>query len=273
MTDLPSVVSHGHSHVGKYREENQDSIRIQETENAASHGFLYAIADGMGGYSHGGVASVLALDTFFDTFYAGQAAKSANNLKNAVQNANLAVYQAAHRLGAVRMGTTLSAVNIIGNQLHIAHVGDSRVYLIRDGKATCLTRDHTSVGDMVKMKVLTPDKVRTHEQRSVLNKCIGIQLFVQPDIQRFAIEPDDMLILCSDGVWSVIEDDEFARFAHDMRKPDQLNHLLIDLAMERDSDDNVSSVVVQVHQVTATASEERRGLGLTQFLRDRLSRT
>jgi serine/threonine protein phosphatase PrpC len=275
MSELPAVASHGYSDVGKYREENQDSLRIQESDaaQAASHGYLYAIADGMGGYSHGGVASALALETFFDNFYTGQPQKSSNNLKQGIQSANTAVYQAAYRLGAVRMGTTLSAVNIIGNQLHIAHVGDSRVYLIRKGQSTCLTRDHTVVGDLVNMKVLSPDKIRKHEQRSVLNKCIGVQLFVQPDIQRFTLEQDDMLILCSDGVWSMIEDDEFAHLTHEIPNPDHLSQTLIELAMERDSDDNVSAIAVHIQDLPASAHEARKGVSFIQSLRSKLSRT
>jgi protein phosphatase len=274
MASLTAVTAHGVSHTGKYREENQDTIRLHEPHDEVlkiTHGHLYAIADGMGGYSHGATASALALETFFDTFYGGQASKSPNNLKQAAQNANTAVYQAAHRLGNVRMGTTLSAVNIIGHELHIAHIGDSRVYLIRDGRATCLTRDHTVVGDMVSMKVLSPDKVRKHDRRSILNKCIGIQLFVQPDITRHELRAGDTLILCSDGVWSVIEDVEFAALVQDTEHLDALNHMLIETALERDSDDNVSSISVQVHQVAAVS--ERKGFGLAQFLRGRLGKS
>jgi PPM family protein phosphatase len=274
MSGLPAIASHGHSDVGKYREDNQDSIRIYEPSELqiSSHGHLYALADGMGGYSHGGVASTLALETFFDSFYSGQPQKSSNNLKQAIQSANTAVYQAAYRLGAVRMGTTLSAVNIFNNQLHIAHIGDSRVYLIRKGQATCLTRDHTVVGDLVNMKVLSPDKIRKHEQRSVLNKCIGVQLFIQPDIQRFTLEQEDLMILCSDGLWSVIEDHEFAHFAQEIPNPDQLSQALIELALERDSDDNISAIAVQIQELPAIEAEQK-GVSFIKSLRSRLSRT
>jgi PPM family protein phosphatase len=126
---------------------------------------------------------------------------------------------------------------------------------------------------MVNMKVLSPDKVRHHDQRSILNKCLGIQLFVQPDITRHTLKAGDTLILCSDGVWSVIEDAEFAALTQGTQHPEALNHALIETAMERDSDDNVSAIVVQIHQVSPSNTPERRGLSLTQFLRGRLGKS
>jgi protein phosphatase len=268
------VASYGQSHVGVVREENQDSIRIeepQETETSGQRGALYAVADGMGGYSHGGVASSLALENFFSAFYSSSPGRPSQSLKAAVQNANLAVYQAAQRMGMVRMGTTLSAVNCVGAQMHIAHIGDSRIYLVRGGKATCLTQDHTTVGELVRMRLLSPGKVRTHEQRSILNKCLGMQLFVQPDITSLPMETGDYLILCSDGVWAVIEDDEFARFALDIRMPQRISEALIETAMGRDSDDNISAITIHVQQAAPTAAAARRGFGLGGLLRGKSS--
>ncbi len=268
------VTAHGLSDVGSVRESNQDSIRIQEPDDEQvllEHGSLYGIADGMGGYEHGGVASTMALEAFFTTFYSGRPAKSAQTMRQAVDNANLAVYQAAQRYNA-RMGTTLSAINIIGHQLHLAHIGDSRVYLVRGRKATCLTNDHTSVGELVRMKLLSPDKVRTHERRSILEKCLGMQLFVQPDISTHVLNENDYVILCTDGVWAYVQDDEFAQVVRDVEAPEQIAQTLIDLALQRDSDDNVSAMAIHVRQLApmpAVAGTER-GWGLTSLLRNRL---
>ena len=170
------------------------------------------------------------------------------------------------------MGTTLSAVNIIGDQLHIAHIGDSRVYLVRNGKAVCLTQDHTAVGELVRMHVLSPDKVRTHERRSVLEKCLGIQLFVQPDISRHTIKEDDILILCTDGVWAYVEDNEFADIALDRRAPEQISQTLIENALARDSDDNVSVLVVYAAQLTSSpVTHENNRFSFTQFILGRIT--
>ena len=148
-TDAVEIESHSLSHVGKVRQDNQDAVRLCDLNNEflASAGHLYGVADGMGGYAHGGVASSLALETFFETFYAANGMSPLQKFRVSIQNANLSVYQAAQRMGAGRMGTTLTVVDIIGKKIYIGHVGDSRAYLIRDHKATCLTNDHTRVGN------------------------------------------------------------------------------------------------------------------------------
>jgi protein phosphatase len=107
------------------------------------------------------------------------------------------------------------------------------------------------------MKVLAPDKVRTHNQRSILSKCLGLDLFVQPDVFEVQVRDDDILLFCSDGVWSVIDDHEFATLALKAMSAEQLNHTIINLAMERGSDDNVSVVTVMLHKVVAKQVEHR----------------
>ncbi len=253
MTPAPSQASpeieySGLSHIGSVREDNQDAIRLSGDPPSADRR-LFALADGMGGYSHGGIASQVALETFFETFYADTAAVVPRRLRRSVDAANLGVYQMAQRLGAVRMGTTLTAATVVGHMLHVAHVGDSRAYLIRDHRAQCLTNDHTHVGDMVRMKVIPPDKVRTHSQRSILTKGLGLALFVQPDITQAALREDDRLVLCSDGVWSVIEDHEFAVFAASARDMLDFSQTLIDVALQRQSDDNLSVIAIQLHHL------------------------
>ncbi len=253
------IESVGLSQVGTVREDNQDAIRLSPYDHAqaAQRGYLYAVADGMGGYAHGGLASNLALETFFQAFY-GEGGAPPDRLRQGVAQANLSVYQAAQRLGGTRMGTTLTAASIRGRKLHLAHVGDSRAYLVRDRRATCLTHDHTQVGELVRMKVLTPAQVRAHAQRSILNRCLGLSLFVQPELSQLALHEEDRLVLCSDGVWAVIEDDEFARLAEQATRAEELSRQLIDLALDRHSDDNVSVIVVVVHGFATPRPAPRR---------------
>jgi protein phosphatase len=207
-------------------------------------GHLYAIADGMGGYAHGGVASSLALSTFCETFYDAGDVAVPQKLKIGMQNANLSVYQAAQRMNAGRMGTTLTAASVVGQTLHIAHIGDSRVYLIRKNKSRCLTNDHTRVGELVRMRILSADKIRTHSQRSALDKCLGMNLFIQPDIFDIQVQTGDTLVFCTDGIWSMIEDDEFGAIAATTQDSALLAKKLLELALERNSDDNVSIITV-----------------------------
>ena len=271
----PIIEAHGISETGSVRQDNQDAIRVcdPDDELAALHGHTYGIADGMGGYEHGGVASATALDLFFSTFYNSNGSKPVSKLRAAVQQANTGVYQTAVRIGALRMGTTLSVANLVGDQLNIAHVGDSRIYLVRSGQATCLTNDHTMVGELVRMRVLSPDKVRAHNQRSILNKCLGIDLFVQPDVTQVPVREGDVIILCSDGVWSMVEDDDFAHLATSIPDVSRLSRELVGLALERDSDDNASAIAVRVQQLGGlpATTGQRRPFGLGQLFRNRLS--
>ena len=248
--ELPEIDSHGISRPGKVREDNQDAIRFCRPDDlTVKYGPLYGIADGMGGYSHGGVASSLALETFFDTFYKSNGVSLPQKLRLGVQNANLGIFQTAQRLGVAKMWTTLTAVNLVGKTLNLVHVGDSRAYLIRDNVARCLTNDHTRVGEMVRMKMLSPEKVRTHAQRSVLSKCLGVGLFVQPDIFQVQVQEGDIIVLCTDGVWSVVEDAEFSLLATACSGPEDLSRQIYELAMNRDSDDNLSIVSLYIRRL------------------------
>ncbi len=253
---LIEIASGAESYIGSMLDNNQDTLRIFEPEQARQ-GSLYAVADGIGGYSYGEIASGLAVDTFFSTFYSRLGGKASANLYQAMQAANLAVCHIAQSVG-VRMGTTLSAANLVGNSLTVAHIGDSRVYLVRGQQATCLTRDHTKVGDLVAMKVLSPDKVRTHDQRSLLNRCLGAQLFIQPEVKHYTVQQGDTIILCSDGVWSVIDDHEFGHMAYEFGESRYLSQILIDMALNRGSDDNLSAIAVHVKRLDLPDQRSRK---------------
>ncbi len=250
---VPEIESGGLSVIGPVREDNQDAIHLPNGQYPPEMGLLYAVADGMGGYTHGSVASALALEVLVDALF-DRDVPSPKALLNGVESANIEVYKAAQRLAAGRMGTTLTAAYVLGDMLYLAHVGDSRAYLIRAGRAVCLTADHTSVGDMVRSKLISADKIRTHAQRSVLTKAIGLGLFLQPDIIQHKLREDDRLVLCSDGVWSVIEDDEFARVASDA-SPDEISRELVELALRHQTDDNASVVAFHLKKLVPASVE------------------
>ncbi len=251
--ELPQVDAGGLTQVGPVREENQDCIRLSDERLSPGpdleRGLLYALADGMGGHAHGGLASSLALETFFAAFYGPAAGSPLKHLRRSVEAANLSVYRAAQLKRAGRMGTTLTALHLLGDTLRLAHVGDSRAYLVRAGRAVCLTNDHTMVGELVRMKVLSADKVRRHAQRSILNRAVGMGLFVQPDLSTVRLQDGDRLVLCSDGVWSVVEDEEIARLASEARAAPALSQGLIKLALERETDDNVSAIAIHIQRL------------------------
>lgn len=271
---IPEIESSGLSVTGPVREDNQDSIHLSDDKCAADSGLLYAIADGMGGYAHGGVASLLALESFFNTVASLNGIPIHRILERGVEAANLRVYQEALQLDAGRMGTTLTGAYVIGDMLYLAHVGDSRAYLIRDGHSVCLTSDHTTVGDMVRAKLIPSEKIRSHAQRSVLTRSIGTSLFVQPDIIQKKLHEGDRLILCSDGVWSVIEDEEFAKVTNEASSVDEISRNLINIALENDTDDNASVVVFHLRKLNPVAvqgSDKNKSAGLFQKLRNLVS--
>jgi PPM family protein phosphatase len=248
----------GLSVTGPVREDNQDAILFPDGAGACAPASLHAVADGMGGYSHGGTASQLALKSLSLTLQAAHTLPPGKALRRGVENANLDVFRAAQKLGAGRMGTTLTAAYLVGEMLHLIHVGDSRAYLLREGRARCLTSDHTLVADMVRSRLIGPERVRTHAQRSILTRAVGLGLFIQPELLKLRLQPDDRLVLCSDGVWSVVQDDEFARLARQAPDPHGLSQALVELALERQTDDNCSVVAVHIpcFQAGAAAREK-----------------
>ena len=243
---LLTVESSGLSVVGPVRKENQDAILLPNGQDSSSAG-LYAVADGMGGYAQGSLASKVALETFSRKFFE-KINPDPQTLHRGIESANIEVYLAAQRLGVGRMGTTLTAAYILDSTVYLVHVGDSRAYLIHNGRALCLTADHTNVGSMVRAKLISPDKVRTHALRSILTKTIGLGLFVQGDISQHKLHAGDHLILCTDGIWSVIQDDEFAKLVKDNLTPAEISQKLVDLALQRETDDNASVIVLYMRR-------------------------
>lgn len=221
-----------------------------------AHGALFALADGMGGYAHGDLASRLALQTLWNTYFDDKRGKTTSTLRRGVEAANLAVLAAAREMGVTRMGSTLTAGVIEGQSLHMAHIGDARAYLVRGGAAAQLTQDHSVVGDLLRMRVLRAEQVRTHARRSVLTRAVGLNLFPQPDVFSLTLQPGDWVVLCTDGVWSVVEDDEFARHACAAESAAALCRALLDLALARQTDDNVSALAVRVK---ALPEEKKNG--------------
>jgi protein phosphatase len=244
------------SEIGPVREDNQDTVFASDHQHPPEAGYLFAIADGMGGYAHGGLASSLALQALTSELYQTNP-PNPKALRRGIETANLGIYKTAQKLEAWRMGTTLTAIFILGDLAHLAHIGDSRAYLVRNGRATCLTNDHTTVGDMVRARLISADKVRTHAQRSILTRALGLGLFVKPDLSSLKLCEGDRLILCSDGVWSVIQDDEFADI-HRETSPEHAGKNLIELALERETDDNASLVVVDIRKIMPSASPASR---------------
>lgn len=261
-----SVTYYAASSCGCVRETNQDAVQLSAgTEPDAC--CLFALADGMGGYEDGDLAAQSAVSCVANEFHRLHLGTTKMRLRQACEQANLAVCRLREQRG-VRMGTTLTAMVIQGRTLTFAHVGDCRLYLLRDGTAHCLTCDHTAVGDMVRWGIITPERVRRHAQRSLLNRCLGLELFTRPDIGQLALRPGDTLVLSSDGVWSVVEDGEFASLNETSTSAEELGHKLIAAAEEHSSDDNMSVIVVRLGSASGaevSSGHDNRGNSRTRF--------
>lgn len=207
----------GATHVGMRRKRNEDALGLYPAsyEGAAQHqGFLVAVADGMGGAEKGEVASRLAIEALFETYYAqdDDAAPDlppAESLRASFNAANSLVHDEGRKLESGMMGTTLVACAIVGDRAIVANVGDSRAYLMRDGRLQQITDDHSFVNEQYKAGVLSAEEARTSPQRNIITRAIGHQSRVQSD--QFEVGPlaaGDLLLLCSDGLHGMVRDDE-----------------------------------------------------------------
>jgi serine/threonine protein phosphatase PrpC len=251
----------GISDTGTQRRDNEDAFRMAgPSARDVRMRALFAVADGMGGLPQGRFASHVALQVFFESFLRNKPSKAETSLRRSMEEAHFGLQQAMQKLGIPQMGTTLTAACLDGSRLCLAHIGDSRAYLIRGRAAECLTRDHTTAGELVRMHILAPEKVRGHDRRSELTKGLGLGLFVQPDILRRNLLEGDRILLCTDGIWSTVEDGEIAELSAGRDALRDFGRDLVDRAMERGSDDNVSAVVIQWHAPSEKESNPRPSL-------------
>lgn len=235
--------------VGKVRSENQDFGTLTTSqEEAKSHagGRLLIVADGMGGHRGGATASRLAADTVKTEYLTSATGDPAIALHEALAMANAKIFAESQTNPDLRgMGTTTSALVVRGNQAWFAHVGDSRIYLIRGERIQQLTDDHSLVATMVREGLLTIQEAETHPRRNVLQRSVGVGEDVDIDIRGpFEVQEADTFILCSDGLHGLVKEEEMARVA---RLPlEQAASEFVKLALDRGAPDNVTVIVARV---------------------------
>lgn len=273
-TTLRTVVASA-THVGG-RSENEDAICVAEVppvgvgEAATEGGHLLAVADGMGGYQRGEVAAKMAIDTLREMFAEDPGADPALLLKQAFRRANEKIYENGLGTGQdAMMGTTLVAVVTHGKYATIASIGDSRAYLARANRLTQITKDHTIVAEQVARGSMTEQEARESPHRNVLTHALGHRPKVEsklPDIFEITLLPEDRLLLCSDGLYDVVPDDEMLR-ALTEGAPEDAAQRLVDLAVSRNASDNVSAIVLAALPTREKpAVLETAGTGRTSFL-------
>jgi len=232
-------------------------------EVAWDRGAVFCVADGLGGHAAGEEASRLAVETLLRSWGDESADPPAQALRKGVRAANAAILDAALHSRRRGMGTTLTALSLAGREALIAHVGDSRAYLVRDDECLQLTTDHTRVSEMLRMRLITPEQAAHHPARSMLTRSLGDQLTVQVDLVRQGIDTDDAFVLCSDGLWDIVGRHEMAAVVNAEPRPPlgEAVQRLVRMAVQRGATDNVTAVAVRVTAAShIPAAAARRSL-------------
>lgn len=231
---------------GCQRQRNEDSYFVSADQR------VFAVADGMGGAVGGAMASKLAVEAIEKLWSEKPPHHSDKDqirewLDEAVGRANRSVWQLAEEDSSVRgMGTTVVvAVQSDDNHMQIAHVGDSRAYLLRDGKPVVLTNDHSVVQEMVRAGRLTEDQARINPYKNLITRCLGHEVEVEVDQTPVELKPKDWIVLCSDGLPTVLRDEEICATLNDSQEPEGVCKLLVKRTIDGGAPDNVTVVVIQ----------------------------
>ena len=245
--------------VGRVRKNNEDTCRALPSLN------LFIISDGMGGESHGELASAIAADAI--TVYCSEASNDAltsywevrrpdfsektNRLASAVRVANRKIREAGRGNPLLRgMGATVVAAWLEGPRLSLVHVGDSRAYLFRSGALQLLTSDHTLVAEQIRHRLIAPEEVRLSKMQHVLIRALGAQEQVEVDAAEYFLLNHDLVLLCTDGLTHMVTDAEIARTLFELSDAQASAEHLVLLANEHGGQDNVSVIVVHVAEMT-----------------------
>jgi len=243
------------SDCGRVRGHNEDYVGHAAPgteEEARTHGWLFAVADGVGGHDLGEVASRTAVESLIAGFRTAPAAEAHSALlPRIIRLANTKVYETGRSAGAggVSMATTVVACALRYGRAVVAHVGDSRCYLIRRGEATLLTSDHTVVNEQVRLGLLSQREAAEASTRHVLSRSLGNDLFVNVDTDDHQVLTGDVLLLCSDGLHGPLNGGDMADAVGGNPDLQAAAQALVALANERDGGDNISVQLIRVRDV------------------------
>jgi len=240
---------------GRIRKGNEDYVGCvvpNTADQAKTHGWLFALADGVGGHNDGEVASRLAVETVCDGFREASSYEPHRALiPRLFRTANTALLDAgssAKKLGPA-MATTLVTCALRSDRVVVCHVGDSRCYLVRRGHAEMLTRDHTIANDQIRLGLISKKEAQQSEMRHHLSRSLGSDLFVGVDLVERQLFPGDVLVLCSDGLHGAITDTELELVISDNRDLKVAAQELVTAANQKDGSDNVSVQLIRLGNV------------------------
>src|ERR1035437_127648 len=240
------------SDAGRVRPHNEDAAAAfipRSSHESRARGWMFAVADGVGGIDLGEVASAKAVEIMVESFaHSPEGAPLATLLPRLIQSANAAVHDEGlqpQRRGR-HMATTVVSCALRHDSALIAHVGDSRCYQVRDGNANLLTRDHTWVSEQRKLGLITETAAEQSEKRHVLTRSLGPELFVTVDTGTASLKPGDVLVLCTDGLYGAMYPEDIARIASQDKDAATIAAELVGYAVEVDGADNATAQVIQI---------------------------
>lgn len=234
------------SDIGRIREMNQDNYYISDPNDEIK---MFIVADGMGGYKGGEVASALAIESAksyiknnFDETNK-EKDKILDLIKNAIEYANMVVYERSKEVEELNgMGTTMDVVIIQSGKVYIGHVGDSRVYRLRKDFFRKLTTDHSYVEQLVREGNITKEEAYNHPKKNMLTKALGCTAFVEPDVMVKGFQKDDILLMCTDGLTNMVREDAICEIIKE--NPEGACETLVNKANENGGQDNITAVII-----------------------------
>jgi len=240
---------------GRQRDHNEDYLGHVKPASAAvgrSHGWFFALADGVGGHDQGEVASKAAIEDLLSGFQAARPGEPHGPLLvRLVQEANQYVYEMGKNAspGGTSMATTIVACALRHDRAVVAHVGDSRCYLVRQRQAKLLTRDHTVAQDQARLGILSQKDAAEASTRHLLSRSLGMDLFVNVETSEHQMLPADVLVLCCDGLYNSLEASEIGAVAGHSGDLNTAAQRLVALANDRDGSDNISVQLIRIRSV------------------------
>lgn len=228
------------THQGLVRASNQDTLLLDEA--------LYGVADGMGGHLGGETASRVAAQVMKNALHGKS--PDVRAMEMAVEAANRRVFDMArHDSGLNGMGTTITLLWEGEKQIMIGHVGDSRAYRLHDGQLEQITQDHSVVAELLRNNVITPEMARTHPYRNVITRAVGVDPSVLADVLTVEKHPDDLWLVCSDGLYNMVPDETIRQVLTQSESDEKAADQLLQLALDAGGSDNVTFLLARVGEV------------------------
>lgn len=230
--------------IGAKRKTNQDYV-FCSMQPVGSLPNLFIVADGMGGHKAGDLASRYTVEKFLEVVRSSEESNPITIIEQAVRVANLSLIEKSKEsIDYEGMGTTLVVATIIDNSLYIANIGDSRLYLVNN-EIQQITRDHSLVEEMINLGEIDRKKARTHEKKNIITRAIGVDTEVLPDFFEIDYAEGDIILMCSDGLTNMIEDEDIAHIINQGSELSDIAGNLIDVANRNGGKDNISVVLVE----------------------------